>query len=467
MVRRFLLILLLLICWEIHAEDELLQLKDIIIEGEGAEADSVPLFSTIKAKTKPDSMKLFNFHPYLENKIFKEPQKKKAEKKFYSILEASSTVSAEAKLGWQFTNDFNVSGQAALQDLPDDWKNTNYHASLNLGKNENWISADYFGFHSQNQLYDTDYNKFQISANKMWQNFQLFWQVGWQQLQQEDFEENQIPITTSANFQTKKYDAKISFYHLLEESNIEFYLQRRNTLWLDKLGLWGAYDGKDYYFSAILNKNLRISEHWRFYLQNKPQFFLKNLPQLWQQNYFFDLDVQMSQTKMPINLMAGLMLNAQIPWKIEYNLFKYEDKFVFRENGLGYYNLQQTNLWQQQFKTELFYQIDGLEILPQFTYNQYSKDIAYLPQVQAELKIAYKQPGWQVQARLQLNRDRQDETGAELEDLPLMEISGCLKLSENLALTAKATNLLDENVSLYPLLPQQKREIWLGVVLGN
>jgi hypothetical protein len=218
---------------------------------------------------------------------------------------------------------------------------------------------------------------------------------------------------------------------------------------------------------VVINKNVQLSQQWQLFLQNNPQFTEKTISQLWQQNYFFDVDVQMPQTKIPVNLATGLQLNAQIPWKIEYNLLKYEDKFVFRENGNGYYQLQQTNLWQHRFKTELFYQIDGLEILPQFIYNQYSQDMAFLPKVQAKLKVAYKQPGWQLQAKLQLNRDRQNETKAELPDIHLLEISGRWQLSPNIALTAQANNLLAEDTSFYLLLPQQECQIWLGVQITD
>jgi hypothetical protein len=466
-MKKLIPLLFLLVCGKISAQEELLQFQDVVIEGEGAMQDSLQLFSKMQASSKPDSMSFFRFEPYPAAQKFSLPAWEITNDRFYSSWQVSSSVSAQAKVGWQFAKNFYTTAQAVLQDLPAAWKNEHFQASLNYTRNTNWLSADYSGFHSQNRLYDTDINRFQLGINKKWQNFELFGQGGWQQLQQANYDDKQFPLKASAQFQADKFDTKINFYHLLGESNVSFKLLRRHTLWLDELGLWSAYDGDEYYFSAVVSKNLQLSRQWQLFLQNNPRFIEKTISQLWQQNYFFDLDVQMPQTKIPVNLATGVQLNAQIPWKIEYNLLKYEDKFVFRENGIGYYQLQQTNLWQQKFKTELFYQIDGLEILPQFIYNQYSQDMAYLPKVQAKLKVAYKQPSWQLQARLQINRDRQDETGADLPDIHLLEISGSLQLSPNIALTATANNLLDEDTSFYSLLPQQECQIWLGVQITD
>ncbi len=475
-MKKLIIILLCIQFYVLSAVDgDQLDLGNVVIQGETESLeDTLSSDRNLEEYCIISSTEQFEYRAYYSPMIVEQPITYPVQKRTALQFKGGMENFTGAKGVISFGDIWNFSADLFNRKRADNWKESTYSLQWQPEINEHEVMID---FSNKEFAYKTDetkitggYVSYMREGLVISQIPEFSWDIdlksAYNKFTQLQDSATDFDINSKIGIKYNNYNGNLSVNLLKQKVSGYFDTGITGLKFIDEIGFWFAYDEDGVYPSIKFNSKISLIKNLGIRFENKPTISILSRADGFNDNLLQDIFPGDSQTKKILNSFITLESDYFLPISIYHNASIEREHLIYFENvadSNGFYKQENIDCLIHKIGFKVAYEYGNITATQNIEYKTSEEQLYFEPLFISSTKIEYNKNLYSIGVDLKLLSGGEDETGKDLDNTFLMDVSALYNLRDNISILAEARNLFNQKYKKYNNYVAEELQLIFGV----
>jgi len=440
-------------------EEDPLDLGNVVIEGKTASIkDSVNSIRDFDQFYRLASIEQFEYSAYFSPMVVKPPIRYDDKNNYVIQLKGGLDKYTSINSAISANDIYKFSASFYNHEKNENWIERTYSLQWQPQLEDHQIIFDITSFKFTSEIgvtevqsgllsYENNNLKFNGISDLIWR---MNLQSEYHDITQVEETAKDIDIKSKIAILKNNYNAAISVNMLQQKVSGYSTIGLSNLRYLNRLGLWLAYDEDNIYPSIQLITKFKIVKDLNLVIENDPEISTRSRIDGFNDNLLQSIFAGKFQTKKIINSFVTIQSDHFTPVSIFYNAQLDRDHYMYKDvDDNGLYEMESIDCLIHKIGMKLVYEYDRFAITENMEYKISDDQLYFEPLFISSTSYNYNKSTYNFGLTINAYTGGVDDNNEELKTAVLVDLDAAYQLRKNISILAEVKNLLDNDYRKY------------------